>query len=231
MLDACELSLSGKTVTTDALLTQRSLAQCLHNRGALFVLTVKANHPSLLADLECFFANRSDPDFREPLQLHHGRLESRAIWTATRLNRYLSFPLVEQAFLIERSVIHKASGKHSVELAYGITSHRPDSATPQRLLALNRGHWCVESVHHTLDTAFDEDRCRIRTGHGPENTSRLRRFAIGLIRSHSPSIATALRKLQQNTRLVFDYLKLTRNTLPPRNHATPGGENKLAVGR
>ena len=224
MLDACELTLTGKTVTTDALLTQRSLAQCLHHRGAHFVFPVKANHPSLLADLELCFANRSDPDFREPLQLHHGRLESRALWTTTRLNRYLTFPHVEHAFLIERSVIHKASGKRSVEHAYGITRHRPDSACPQRLLTLNRGHWCVESVHHTLDTAFDEDRCRIRTGHGPENTSRLRRFAIGLIRSYSHSVATTLRKLQRNTRLVFDYLKLTRNTLhPPRHLATLGG--------
>ena len=222
MLDACELPLSGKTVTTDALLTQRSLAQCLHHRGAHFVFTVKANHPTLLADLECCFQHRCDPDFREPLQLQHGRLELRAIWTTTRLNLYLAFPHVQQAFLIERSVIHQASGKRSVELAYGITSHRPDSAGPQRLLALNRGHWCVESVHHTLDTTFDEDRCRIRTGHGPENTSRLRRFAIGLIRSYSQSVATTLRKLQRNTRLVFDYPKLTRNTLPPPHHATPG---------
>ena len=223
MLDALELDLTTTTVTTDALLTQRTLAHYLHRRGAHFVFCVKANHPTVLADLECFFLHRTDPDFREPLQLQHGRLESRAIWTTTRLNHYLSFPHVEQAFLIERTVIHKASGKRSVEHAYGITSHTPDSASPQRLLALNRGHWCVESAHHILDTAFDEDRCRIRTGHGPENTSRLRRFAIGLIRAHSHSVAATLRKLQRNTRLVFDYLKLTRNTLTSRNHAVPGG--------
>ena len=67
--------------------------------------------------------------------------------------------------------VHRSSRpparKRSVEHAYGITSHCPDSASPQRLLALNRRHWCVESTHHILDTAFDEDRCRIRTGHGP----------------------------------------------------------------
>ena len=64
----------------------------------------------------------------------------------------------------------------------------------------------------------------IRIGHGPENTSRLRRFAIGLIRAHSHCVAATLRKLQRNTRLVFDYLKLTRNTLTSRNHATLGGK-------
>ena len=128
---------------------------------------------------------------------------------------------------VERTVIYKASGKRSVECAYGVTSHSPHTVSPQRLLALNRDHWCVESAHHILDTAFDEDRCRIRTGHGPENTPRLRRFAIGLIRSKSQSVAATLRKLQRNLRLVFDYLKLTRNTLPPRNHATLSGRTDL----
>ena len=49
-----------------------------------------------------------------------------------------------------------------------------------------------------LDWDFDEDRSRIRTGHGPENMTRLRRFAIGL--------------LNRMPRVVLDYLKLTGNT-------------------
>jgi hypothetical protein len=32
---------------------------------------------------------------------------------------------------------------------------------------------------------WDEDRCRIRTGYGPENTSRLRRFAISVLNLHA----------------------------------------------
>ena len=51
MLDALELDLAGKTVTTDALLTQRTLAQCLRQRVAHFVFTVKANQPTVLADV------------------------------------------------------------------------------------------------------------------------------------------------------------------------------------
>ena len=52
MLDALELDLAGKTVTTDALLTQRTLAHYLHRRGAHFVFSVKANHPTVLADAD-----------------------------------------------------------------------------------------------------------------------------------------------------------------------------------
>ena len=90
--------------------TKRTLAHYLHWRGAHFVFTVKASHPTVRTDLECFFQHRTRPDFREPLQLRHGRPESRAIRTTTRLNHHLAFPLVEPALRIERTVIHKASG-------------------------------------------------------------------------------------------------------------------------
>ena len=185
MLEALELDLAGKTFTADALLTQTELADFLIGRGAHYLFAVKGNRPNLLADLEVHFRKRGKPDFQEQTQLRHGRIESRAIWTTATLNDYLAFPQVGQAFLVERTVTAKTTGKQTVEYAYGITSHSPNTASAERLLALNRGHWTVEATHHILDCCWDEDRCRIRTGHGPENTTRLRRFAIGVIRSKS----------------------------------------------
>ena len=224
MLEGLRLDFADRTFTADALLTQRQLADFLRARDAHFVFTAKGNQPTLLDDLRLFFDHRAEPDFREPLALEHGRLESRAIWTTTRLNGHLNFPHVGQAFLVERTAVNKKSGKTSVETALGITSHTPDTANPRRLLELNRGHWKVESIHNILDNTFDEDRLRIRTGHGPENTTRLRRFAIGLIRAHgNPCVAAATRRLNRNPRRVFDYLRMTENTRRPRNHAPPSG--------
>lgn len=223
------IDLAGKTVTADALLTQRAIARYLIERQSHYLFTAKGNQPKLLADLQLRFAARGKPDFREPQSLAHGRIESRAIWTSTQLNGYLNFPHVGQAFLIERSVCEKKSGKTRVELAYGITSHTPDSATPAQVLALNRNHWMIEnSCHWVLDWNWDEDRSRIRTGHGPENTTRLRRFAIGVIRNCSgataaDSIAATLQKLQRNVRLVFDYLRMTRNSVRGRRDAAGVG--------
>ena len=104
--------------------------------------------------------------------LEHGRLESRAIWTTTRLNDYLNFPHVGQAFAIERQRIEKKTGKVSTETIYGLTDHTPESADAARLLAFNRDHWGVEAHHYILDWNWDEDRCTLRTGHGPENVTR-----------------------------------------------------------
>ena len=126
MLKDLRLDFRGRTFTADALLTQRKLADFLRARGAHFVFTAKGNQPTLLDDLPVFFENRSEPDFREPPALEHGRIESRAIWTTTRLNGYLTFPHVGQAFLVERTATTKKSGKTSVEYALGITSHAPD---------------------------------------------------------------------------------------------------------
>ena len=80
-------------------------------------------------------------------------------------------------------------------------------------------HWSIEnSCHYILDWNFDEDRCRIRTGYGPENVTRLRRFAIGLIKSQgAKNVAQKMRQLNKNTRLVFDYLRMTANSCAARS--------------
>jgi predicted transposase YbfD/YdcC len=146
----------------------------------------------------------------------HGRIETRKIWTTTELNPYLDFPHVRQAFLIERHCIEKKSGKESTDIAYAITSRTPEEADAQKLLDINRGHWSIEnSCHYILDWNFDEDRSRIRTGYGPENISRLRRFAIGVMKAKRVrSVAQKMRKLTCNVRLVFDYLRMTKNSCP-----------------
>lgn len=45
-----------------------------------------------------------------------------------------------------------------------------------------RLHWGVEnSLHWTLDVTFNEDACRVRTGHAPQNLSLLRRLALNAL--------------------------------------------------
>ena len=212
LLDAIDIQ--GKDITADALLTQRQFADYLvAERQAHYHFTVKGNQPTLLEDIAWFFRDRQAPE-AVTIDGAHGRIETRKIWTTTALNTYLNFPHVGQAFAIERETLHKKSGQRSSEIVYGITSRPPHQANAPRLLHLNRGHWSIEnSCHYILDWNYDEDRCRIQTGHGPENISRLRRFAIGLIKSKgATNVAQKMRALHRNTRLVFDYLRMTENS-------------------
>jgi predicted transposase YbfD/YdcC len=212
------LDLKDKDITADALLTQRKLARYLvEEQKAHYYFTVKANQPTLLQDIVLFFQDRKEPHFVEHTPPDHGRIETRKIWTTSALNSYLDFPHLGQAFAIERDTIEKKSGKHSHEVAYGITSRPKQHADPQRVLEANRGHWSIEnSCHYILDWNYDEDRGRIRTGHGPENVTRLRRFAVGVIKSKDiTNVAQKMRKLNKNMRLVFDYLRMTKNSCRP----------------
>jgi predicted transposase YbfD/YdcC len=212
LLDAIDIE--NRDVTGDALLTQRTIATYLVSRKAHYHFTVKGNQPRLLEDIALYFQYRQEPDFVHYGAADHGRVEIRKIWTTAELNDYLDFPHVGQAFVIERQSIGKKNGKRSREFAYGITSRTPEQAGPERLLTINRRHWTIEnSGHYILDWNFDEDRCRIRTGNGPENITRLRRFAIGMIKSKGVrSVAQKMRELTFNVRLVFDYLRMTENS-------------------
>ncbi len=193
----------------------------MRNRLGHYHFTVKGNHPALLADLERYFADRPASAHFSETSCGHGRIETRSIWTTCDLNGYLDFPALAQAFLIERQVLTKKTGHLTRELAYGITSRAACEASPQRLLQINRGHWTIENrCHYVIDWNFDEDRGRIRCGHGPENVSRLRRFAVSLIQSKpGRSVAETLRRLNRNVRTVFDYLLMSENARRiPRAH-------------
>ena len=215
MLDAIDIE--GKTITADALLTQREFAKYLvEKRHADYHFTVKNNQQGLLADIAFQFKDRKEPDFVSCSPPDHGRIELRKIWTTSYLNDYLTFPHVGQIFCIQREVTQKKTGKFSCEIAYGLTSKTPEQADPESVLAVNRGHWCIEnSCHYIIDWNYGEDRSRIRTGYGPENITRLRRFAASLIKAKSVrSAAQKMRQLMLSVRQVFDYLKMTKNSCP-----------------
>jgi predicted transposase YbfD/YdcC len=214
LLDAIDIE--GKDITADALLTQRTIADYLvRNRHAHYHFTVKNNQPGLFEDIALYFEDRKDPDFVQFDPPDHGRVEVRKIWTTTELNAYLDFPHVGQAFMVQRETTNKKSGEYSCEIAYGITSRTPHQADPKRVLTTNRGHWSIEnSCHYIIDWNYDEDRSRIRIGYGPENITRLRRFAVSIIKSKCVrSVAQKMRQLTQNVRSVFDYLRMTKNSV------------------
>jgi predicted transposase YbfD/YdcC len=208
------IDIEGKDITADAMHTQWKFARYLvEERRAHYFFIVKENQPTLLEDIAYYFQNRkSKPEAVDMTAGEHGRIETRKIWTTSELNGYLSFPYVGQAFAIEREFIHKRTGKVSKETVYGITSREKGEANAERILKVIRGHWSIEnSCHYILDWNYDEDRCRIRTGYGPENVTRLRKFAISVIKSKKVySVAQKMRQLSFNVRAVFDYMKMTK---------------------
>jgi len=113
------------------------------------------------------------------------------------LTAYLQpcWPGLQQVCQITRERWEK--GKHTVEVAYRITSLGPEKADAKRLLALDRGHWGIENgLHHVRDVTLGEDACRVRTRNAPQVLAATRNLALGLLRLLGfPSIATATRRI------------------------------------
>lgn len=132
----------------------------------------------------------------------HGRIEQRTIRTTTALNDWLDFPHVGQVCQIERQVTCLKTDQVRTEQVFCLTDLTPEQAGADRLLALNRNHWRIENgLHWVRDVTFDEDRCQVRKGHGPQVLACLRNAVIGLlrvIRQPRQSIAGAIRYFAAN---------------------------------
>jgi hypothetical protein len=111
------------------------------------------------------------------------------------LNGYLNFPYTAQVFAIQRDSTEIVTQKFRSETVYGITSLKPQNASPERLLSLSRNHWSIENrLHWVRDVTFDEDRSRVRKGTGGQVMASLRNLAISLLRmAGATNIAQALR--------------------------------------
>ncbi|GIW85864.1 MAG: hypothetical protein KatS3mg108_3658 [Isosphaeraceae bacterium] len=110
----------------------------------------------------------------------HGRRERRTIRTTTWLNSFLDWPAVGQVFHLRRE--RTLRGVTTVEDVYGITSLRPEKASPAKLLTLIRSHWAIENqLFGVRDWTLGEDASRVRTGTAAQVAASLRNVALFLL--------------------------------------------------
>ena len=132
-------------------------------------MIVKENQPRLRADIELVFTLPPVGDRQataRTVDLGHGRIEQRNITTSEALVGYSDWPGLAQVFELGRHVMFQKTGEERVEVVYGVTSLRPERATPERLLALVRGQWQIETsrigcaMSRSMKTAH---RCAVAT--------------------------------------------------------------------
>ena len=79
-----------------------------------------------------------------------------------------------------REAPQQAPREAPTETRYYICSYQPAAAS---LLQASRQHWGIEnSLHWVLDMAFDEDHCRVRTGHADQNLAVVRHLTLNLLK-------------------------------------------------
>ena len=137
--------LAGAVVTIDAMHTQHDTAQAILARQAGYVMTVKANMPTLYRKLKKL------PWAAIPavsaVSTDHGRRARRTIKVALA-PAWTGFDGAAQVAQLRRTVTR--NGKKTVEVAYLITSDR--DADPATLAAWVRSHWPIENKLHWAGT-------------------------------------------------------------------------------
>ena len=59
-------------------------------------------------------------------------------------------------------------------------------APAEKLLSAVRSHWSIEnSLHWTLDMTYQEDQCRVRKDHVPQNLATMRQISHNLLKNET----------------------------------------------
>jgi predicted transposase YbfD/YdcC len=184
------LEVAGCIVTIDAMGCHTKIAETIINQEADYVLSLKENQGHLFEDVELLFNDLEKSqyqayhfDYHKTIDKDHGRIETRECWTISDLEvlRHLrGFDNWKNLTTVSRIRSQRLIGQESsCEDRYHIAS----IIGAKRLLWAVRSHWGIENrLHWTLDIAFDEDRCRVRMDHGPENFAILRHIALNLLK-------------------------------------------------
>ncbi|WNK19134.1 ISAs1 family transposase [Halomonas piscis] len=171
------LSLSGVTVTADAMHCQRALSQQITEEGGHYALAVKDNQRALLDDVQFMMetASAGEPH----VDSGHGRVESRQATVITDIDWLQSahqWPGLKAVGRITRR--RELAEQATEETADYLLS---DALSPDQLIEVTRQHWGIENhLHWVLDVTMQEDQNRSRRGHSAENLALLRRLALNV---------------------------------------------------
>jgi len=193
--------LKGATVTIDAIACNATIAAAITDAGASYLLAVKANQPTLRAEIEDYFATAPAEllDTASDLDKGHGRIEERTV-TVSREVDWLAgerhFPgelrLPDATTIIRVRSRTELRDRCRTDTRYYISSA---TLTAQAAGQAVRGHWGIENrLHWVLDVVFGDDQARLRTGHGAKNMAIVRHFAINLVRAVTDKKSIKLRR-------------------------------------
>jgi predicted transposase YbfD/YdcC len=178
------LVLKGCIVTIDAMGCQKDIAEVIIGQDADYILALKGNQGNLLEQTEDSFRFLKAWSVSEETDAGHGRVERRCctvINDLSMIEQKEQWKNLQSLVRIDAERYIKSTGKTENETRYYISSLTPDAALLNKSI---RSHWAVEnSLHWTLDVAFNEDNSRKREKHAAQNFSVLSRIALNLLKN------------------------------------------------
>jgi predicted transposase YbfD/YdcC len=207
------LDITGCIITIDAMGTQTTIAQKIIDKGANYVLSLKANHPTLYAQVKEWFETAHSSHFEgivysydQRLEAGHHRQEHRQLWAVPLTaipNFYQPSPWAGLQSVVMVVRVRHLWNKTTREVQFYLSSLPSNAVEIGRAIRI---HWGIENqLHWVLDVTFGEDASRIRNAHGPENFALLRRMAISLLNQEA-STKRSLRQKAKRAAMNTDYM-------------------------
>jgi predicted transposase YbfD/YdcC len=198
------LDLKGAIVTLDAMGTQKQIAAQIHTAQADYVLTLKANHPTLFQQVEQWFTHAHQQGTLPPAMTHttetgHHRIDTRQGWAIALdqlppLYQSQEWAGLKSIVVMERTRQLWNETTHEIQF-YLSSLAADDPRSPHQVI---RQHWSTEnSQHWVLDVTFGEDDCRVRSLHAPHNLAIIRRFALNALNRETSSKRSLKQKMKQ----------------------------------
>jgi predicted transposase YbfD/YdcC len=210
------LELEGALVSIDAIGCQKEIAREVRATGADYLLQVKGNQRTLLADIRATFAAAFAADyvgFEHDLWVTqsqgHGRQEERVclvLYDLEGLRRRSEW--LDLRAIVQLARTRRVGDQETLELSYYISSRR---GSAKELGSAVRDHWGIENgLHWVLDVVFREDDSRLRDRTAAENLGMLRRIAASVIRQDQSkgSVSGKLRRAGWDDAFRLHLLKL-----------------------
>ena len=208
------LAIKGCIVTIDALGCQTAIASQIRDQGGDYLLALKGNHKKAYRTIKQYFHQHIEPqlawrnaeNFFDAFDDSHGRTVRCRVWTMTdlpALPELAKWPDLQAVIAVETIRMAHQQAPVTSDYRFYISS-LVRSATA--CVTMIRQHWDIENkLHWSLDVTFNEDRCRIRKEHAPENIAAVRHIALNLLRQeHSHPLS--LRQKRLLCGLDEDYL-------------------------
>lgn len=195
------LHLKGTTVCIDAAGTYKDVAGAINKQQAQYILTLKANQPTLHAKVECFF-QQADKHHGKVPDIHTARLKTRSKGRQVEvqvetcdwldwLEETAQWPGLRSVTRLQRWRIDEYGTRHHT------TMYLLSSLTGAK--AILRGavsRWAIEnSLHWVLDVSFAEDACRTRDLNASHNLALLRRLAGNLLKLEGSKLSIKGKRL------------------------------------
>jgi predicted transposase YbfD/YdcC len=206
------LELKGATLCIDAAGTYKPVAAAIHAQQAHYILTLKENQPTLLSQVECFFAQadqyRRKGSGRQPQSegklpdIKVARFESRSKGRAVKVKAevcdWLAWLEGAEQWAGLRSVVRLQRWRvDELGAEHHSTMYLISSLTGAKAILRGAvGRWAIEnSLHWVLDVTFDEDACRTRDRNAAHNQALLRRMADNLLKLEPTKVSIKGKRL------------------------------------